>query len=225
MKIALILAGTNEPSNAETLAEAFLKGIQKSGEQVSTDRLKLSELNLEHFTLSHYDKNTDQGADFEKLKSSIQAADGLVIASPIWNFSVPAHLKNAIDRIGSFALDDTHSVGTLKGKPVFLLYTGGSPAPAWGLMKRTTSHMPISLQYFGACIVGQHYEGHATAGRGIFKEVLSARPERLAVAEAKGKEFGAVVARYAKDGSLPVKLVVMKKFFQFGGKMKKALGL
>jgi hypothetical protein len=58
MKITLILAGTNEPSNAETLAEAFLKGIQNSGEQVATDRLKLSELSLDHFNLSYYDKNT-----------------------------------------------------------------------------------------------------------------------------------------------------------------------
>lgn len=221
MRITFFLAGTNHPSNAETLGEAFLKGI--SGAEIT--RLKLSELPLEQFNVSFYDEKTDQGDNFRKIQTAMEEADGLVIATPVWNFSVPGHLKNLIDRMGFFALDSSRSLGTLKGKPVYLLYTGGSPAPAWALQKRTTSHMPISLQYFGASVVGQHYEGRATAGRGVFKEVLSGRPDRLAIAKEKGAYFGKVVAKYAKDGSLPFMLVLKKKIFRLGGMMKKSLGI
>lgn len=159
------------------------------------------------------------------IKDEILKADGVVIASPIWNFGVPAHLKNLIDRMGTFALDETRSVGTLKGKPFYLMYTGGSPAAAWPLNKRTTSFMDVGLQYFGACIVGHHYEGRCTAGRGVFKEVVSSRPESLKAAKEKGKKFAEIVEIYATEGTLPMKQTITKWVFGLGGRMKKAMGL
>lgn len=221
MRIAFILAGTNNPSNSEVLGEAFLKGIE--GAEIT--RLKLSELPLDHFDLSFYEEKTDQGPHFAKIRTAIEQADGVVIASPVWNFSVPAHLKNMIDRIGSFALDSTHSVGTLKGKPFYLVFTGGSPDPGWNFTKRTISHIPAGIRYFRGTIIGMHYEGRATKGRGVFGLVLDQRPEHLAIATKKGAAFGKVVARYAKDGTLPLKQGLITQIFHIGGKLKKKFGL
>lgn len=225
MRILVLIAGTNQPSNCDVLAHSFIDGIMEFSPTALIKTVRLDSLKIEHFTLSHYDASTDQGKDFEMIQKEVTESDGVVIASPIWNFGVPAHLKNLIDRMGSFALDETHSVGTLKGKPFYFIYTGGMPATGWPLVKRTTSFMDIGLQYFGATIIGRHYEGRCTAGKGIFQEVVSGRPESLKAVEEKGKKFGEVVDVYANEGSLPVANRMGATFFQFGGKMKKWLGL
>lgn len=225
MHILILVAGTNHPSNSETLANCFAEGIRLSQPHTTITSLRLDSLDIAHFDIAHYETSTDQGKDFLMLKEEILKADGVVIASPIWNFSVPAHLKNLMDRIGSFALDETHSVGTLKGKPFYLLYTGGAPAAAWVAYKKTTSHMDFCIRYFGGTVIGSHYEGRATAGRGIFKEVLSGRPECLRTVVEKGKQFGSVVAAFAKNGTLPATQAFLAWIFGMGGKAKKMMGL
>ena len=225
MHILILVAGTNHPSNSEVLARSFIEGIGEFAPTSTTNIIRLDKLKIDHFTIAHYEVDTDQGGDFNLIKDEILKADGVVIASPIWNFGVPAHLKNLVDRIGAFALDETHSVGTLKGKPFYFIYTGGMPATGWPLLKRTTSFMDFGLQYFGATIIGRHFEGHCTAGKGIFKEVVSDRPESLKTAKEKGKKFAEVVEIFATEGTLPMKQSIAKWVFEVGGKMKKKIGL
>ena len=83
-----------------------------------------------------------------RIEQLVQQSDGVVIASPLWNFSVPGHLKNLIDRMGSFCLDsESRSLGMLKGKPFYCILTGGTPIAAWyGLQKKTVSHLPVSIR-------------------------------------------------------------------------------
>lgn len=226
MRVLLLIAGTNRPSNAEHLGLAFAEGMRKSSDTEITT-LSLRDLNLEHFTLAHYNPQTPQGEGFETLKKAALNTDGIVIASPIWNFSVPGHLKNAIDRMGEFGLDpETRSLGMLKGKPVFLLYAGGSPSVVWtGLQRRTLSHMPVSLRYFGLSVIGSHYEPRCTLGKGKFELVVDKRPESLAAMQQKGTSFAKIVAYYAKTGKLPFKHLFFKKMFRLGQQMKRKLGL
>ena len=58
----------------------------------------------------------------EKFKEAIAAADGVLIASPEYNYSVPGAFKNAIDWASRPAY---HSV--FRGKPVATLSAAGSP--------------------------------------------------------------------------------------------------
>lgn len=225
MHIHVIIAGTNIPSNAETFGRAFVAGISEQSPETKLTWTILRNTPLDHFSLDFYNTNHDQGAAFKEIQENILKADGVVIASPIWNFSVPAHLKNLIDRMGSFALDATHSVGQLKGKPFYLLFTGGAPDAAWKFTQRTVSHVPTSIRYFGASVVGQLYEGRCTKGRGIFGLVVDQRPGDLNKAKAKGKGYAQIVEQYAKDGTLPVSHSLLTWFFQLGGKMKRALGM
>lgn len=217
MKILILLAGTNHPSNSEVLAGAFAEGMRKLPD-TEVETIRVSDLNLEHFTLDHYKPETNQGADYEKVRTALTNASGVVIASPIWNFSVPAHLKNLIDRMGAFGLDsETRSRGTFGGKPFYFLFTGGAPLPAWkGLMRFTTMHVSEAMRFFGASILGKHFEGKATVGKGKFGLILDQRPDHLAKAREKGELFAGDVQRFAKEGILPLRTRIVTKLYRFG---------
>ena len=221
MKIVVISASTNEPSNSDFLADWFIEGMKEVPETDVT-KLRLKDLNIEHFRLYFYEPDADQGEDFRRVQSLIEESSGFVIATPVWNFGVPAHLKNFIDRMGAFALDETRSKGTLGGKPFYLIFTGGAPAPAWkGMMKKTTSFVPEGIQYFNASYIGHHFEGKCTAGRGKFGLVVDQRPKSISAVRRKGLEFAKVVAEFARTGKAPLKHRVKAKIMKLGEKILK----
>lgn len=215
-RLLVLIAGNNNPSNCALLASAFTEGARSAVDDVTIDTVKLAALKIEHFRLEFYDPACAQEEDFCTLQHLVEQAHGVVIATPIWNFSVPAHLKNFIDRMGSFALDATHSRGTLKGKPFFLIFTGGSPAAAWtGLMRKTTSFLPQAIRYFGGSVLGQHYEPRCMEGRGKFGLVVDQRPKSLQHMREKGSRFARAVARYALDESLPFRESMVHRAYEF----------
>ncbi|MCF7844345.1 MAG: NAD(P)H-dependent oxidoreductase [Kiritimatiellales bacterium] len=216
MKILVLIAGTNDPSNSATLASSFASGINDIG-KVHIDIKSLKDMSLEHFNLDCYGDNHEQGEDFRKLKDLFQNADGIVIASPIWNFGVPAHLKNFIDRMGSFALDETRTKGILGGKPFYLIFTGGAPAAAWtGLMKKTTSYVPEAIKYFGGSIIGTYFEGRCTIAKGKFGLVVDKRPESLDHMRKEGFKYSQVVKEFSESGKLPAKQTAIKHLYHLG---------
>ncbi|MDD5751810.1 MAG: NAD(P)H-dependent oxidoreductase, partial [Candidatus Peribacteraceae bacterium] len=212
VNILVLIAGTNDPSNCALLAEHFAAGMERIPDS-SVTTIRLKDLPLDHFSLQHYAPSAPEEPGFRRLREALKGTHGLVIASPVWNFSVPAHLKNAIDRMGSFGLDSTtRSRGTLNGLPFFLLFTGGAPPAAWtGLMRRTTGHLARSLQYFGASHCGTHYEGRCMAGRGSFGLVVDGRPECLAMMEQNGERFARLVERFARTGRLPLRQSFLRR--------------
>ena len=225
MNIVLISASMNNPSNSDLLCDWFREGLEKTTPAVATQKIQLRELQIEQFTLDHYDPVCNQEEDFCNVQAAIESADGLVIASPVWNFGVPGNLKNLIDRFGSFALDETRSKGTLKGLPFYLLFTGGAPAPAWsGLMKKTTSFVAEAMQYFGASYIGHHFEPRCTRGRGQFGLVVDERPETRESIEKQATAFAAVVEEYKKTGKPPLKHSIKAKIMKWGERLLKKLG-
>ncbi|HLD08316.1 MAG TPA: NAD(P)H-dependent oxidoreductase [Candidatus Peribacterales bacterium] len=224
MNILILVAGTNEPSNSATLADAFMKGLQKHRNTHIT-KVHIKDLSIAPFTLEFYDPRMDQGEDFTKVQRLMEQADGFVIASPVWNFSVPAHLKNLIDRIGSFGLDvETRSRGMLKGKPFYIILTGGTPVSGWhALMRKTTSHLQESLQYFGASYIGEHYEPKCMKGRGVFGLVVHERPASLSAVERKGHDFGKVVLEYNQKGKAPLYHRTKAKVMKWGENVLKKM--
>lgn len=215
MHVLLLVAGTNDPSNCDTLADAFADGVRSAGAEAGILRLK--DFPLDHFTVAHYAPGAAQEPAFRELQSRLQAADAFAIAAPVWNFSVPAHLKNFIDRIGSFALDATKTEGALGGKPFYCIFTGGAPRVAWtGMMRVTTSHVPEAFKYFGATPLGHHYEPRCVRGKGMFDLVVSERPESLEALRAKGARFVSMVRSYRETGKLPLRTRLALLAFGFG---------
>jgi multimeric flavodoxin WrbA len=223
MKILVLVAGTNEPSNSNALADAFIQGVQHvDGCQVNKIRLK--DLRIEHFTVDCYDPHCNAEEDFCAVQKLIEEADGLCIATPVWNFGVPAHLKNLMDRMGSFALDETRTKGILNGKPFYLIFTGGAPGPAWkGIMQRTTSFVPEGLKYFGTTYIGHHFEPRCTKGKGQFGLVVDSRPKSIASLRRQGAAFAVVVKAFAETGKLPVKQAALRQVYRWGQSLVKKL--
>lgn len=216
MKILLLVAGTNDPSNADYLADLFIDGM-KTVPGIEAEKIRLKDVPLAHFELPDY-ACTRQGPEFNRVRTLMQAANGIVIASPVWNFSVPAHLKNFLDHIGCFALDgETRSKGQLKGVPCYFLFTGGAPKVAWkGLMRLTTMHVPESMRYFGASPAGVHFEGKCLKGPGRFGLVLDQRPGLKETMTAKGRKFALVTRQFMETGSLPLSYRIIAKLYRWG---------
>lgn len=213
--LCIIVAGTNDPSNSQYLAETFREGAKMAG--VESTILRLKNMRVDHFDLACYEKDNTTSDDFQTIRTCIESSSGVVIASPIWNFSVPAHLKNLIDRMGSFGLDrETHSKGTLNAKPFFLLYTGGAPMIAWkALMYLTTLHITEAIRYYGGTVVGKHFEPKCVVGRGIFGLVVDRRPQTIRSVRSKGRHFAAIAKHYAEAGTLPIRLRISYRVFSF----------
>ncbi len=216
-RIAVIVAGTNEPSNSNILADTFIEGL-KTLPNVSITKFRLKDLHIKHFTLERYAPHCDdKDDDFCKVEDAIAQSHAIVIATPIWNFSVPSHLKNLIDRMGAFALDqETHSKGQLKGRPFFLIYTGGAPMIAWkALMYLTTLHVSEAIKYYAGTVVGRHFEAKSMLGRGKFGVIVDQRPATLDTIRRRGKEFADIALHYAEKESLPISTRLVYQFFSF----------
>ena len=196
----------------------------RENSEIQSTTVPLKDLNILPFNLNCYGTNCPID-DLTKIQEQIKHADALVIATPIWNFSVPGHLKNLIDRMGSFALDTTHSVGILNGKPAYLIITAGMPSGAWPFLKKAMSHVTLALQYFGASVLGMHFEGSCTLGRGQFGLVVDKRPSSLEKAMQEGRQFAVDVERFKDTGVLPLKYRVMRKMVRWMQLVKRRLGL
>lgn len=223
MDVLILVAGTNDPSNSAILAEAFGKGME-GYENTTVHIRKIKDLDIKHFTLDCYKPDFQEEKDFKDIKDLVQRSAGVVIATPLWNFGFPAHLKNLIDRMGSFALDDVKSHGRLKGKPFYIIFTGGSPKSAWkGLLKLTASALPIAIRFFGGSVLHSHYEGRCMKGRGQFGAVVQDRPKSLALMQREGMRFARVAKRHQETGKLPLKMMIWTKLYKIGQKIVKYL--
>lgn len=104
----------------------------------------------------------------QKLRDSIAAGDGLLIATPEYNHSVPGVLKNAIDW-----LSRPTPVEVLNGKPVAIIGASGGP---WGtrlaqaalrqVMYATESRvLPAPAMYLSNCAASFDTNGRLTDER------------------------------------------------------------
>jgi hypothetical protein len=127
--------------------------------------------------------------------------------------------------MGVFALDETHSIGILNKKPFFLLFCGGAPKSAWPLLKRTTSHIGAAINYFGGVVLGTHYEGSCTKGRGQFGLVVNERPASLNAVREKAVEFIRTIESAKETGMLPLRYRVRFWLIQKTQKVRRWLGM
>lgn len=213
--IVIVVAGTNDPSNSNMLADAFIGGV-KTVAGVTFEKIRLKDLSLHHFTLADYNEESCE-PDYLRIRTLLQDASGIVFATPIWNFSVPSHLKNLIDRMGAFALDkETHSKGQFKGKPFGFIFTGGAPMIAWkALMYLTTLHLPEAIKYYDGTMMFRHFEPKSLPGRGQFGLVVDKRPASLDRMRALGASFAINASHFAQNGELPLKNRLWHAWFEF----------
>lgn len=168
-----VLALACSPSkgfNSDSMLDVFLDGF-KSVSNKSVEKIYLTDIPIDDYSFDNRLGPAEHEKEFRELCKKIKQAEALVIATPTYNFSVPARLKNLIDRMRFFALDfeNKSRLGQPSGKlgnlRVYFVVSGGTPLWAQKLLFFTFP--PFWLRgiflYFGAHCLGAIYSGNTKA--------------------------------------------------------------
>ena len=97
--VLIISASPRRGGNSDTLCDQFAKGAQETGNHV--EKLRLSELHIDYCSacyackkLGRCVKQDDMAMVIEKMKGS----DVIVLATPVYFYTMDAQLKTMIDR-------------------------------------------------------------------------------------------------------------------------------
>ncbi len=154
-KILLLCASPNKGGNSSTLGQWFLSGINK--EHYEVEEICLYDLTINYCCKDNYkpDLTSEQiEADVKMLFAKMQESKYIVITSPVWNFGIPAVLKNILDRLSYFARpwseEKKTRVPAWGNKKFYLLFSSG--APKFGIFFNLIAFLQIrwTLSYYGA---------------------------------------------------------------------------
>lgn len=169
MKKSKILALSCSPSrgrNSDTMLDNFIEGM-KNLVNVDVEKIYLEDIPIDSYKYENGEGPLGHEKEFVELINKIKNAEGLVISTPTYNFSVPSHLKNFIDRIRCIALDMKsrnvldQPVGQLQYLQIYFLVSGGTPN--WAQKILFFAFPPFWLRgvflYYGAQVLGAYYSG------------------------------------------------------------------
>lgn len=124
MRIFSVMGSPNRKGNTATLLQQYLEGIKENHSDIESTNIYLEDMNISGCKGCNACKirklegcviKDDMNELYRKLKNS----DALILATPIYFFSMTSQLKAFIDRL--YALD----FNTWKGKKIVLLTTYG----------------------------------------------------------------------------------------------------
>lgn len=145
MKVLVFAGSTRRDSFHRKLAAQAARQLRNNGVDVT-------EIDLRNFPMPLYDGDTEAETGLpeaaREFKRLLAANDGLVIASPEYNGSFPAIVKNVIDWATRPEPGESHSTA-FKGKTVALLST--SPGPGAG--RRGLRHLRELFEMIGANVI------------------------------------------------------------------------
>lgn len=202
-KKAYILALSCSPSqgrNSDTMLDAFIKGIQTHPD-ILVEKIYLEDVQIDTYCYENRNGPQEHETDFKSLTDKIKSAQGLVIATPTYNFSVPAHLKNFIDRIRFFALDLKHKnrlqqpQGLLPYLKTYFLVSGGTPKWAERILffAFPAFWLRAVFLYYGSQCFGAYYSG----------DVVTFQNEKiLKLCTKLGKRYGRKILAHKKNSIL-----------------------
>jgi len=133
IKIIALSCSPSRKRNSDTMLDSFISGMQDFNKNINIEKIYLEDVHIEHYKYENGSQPMNHEEEFYNLTQKIEYADGLIIATPTYNFSVPAHLKNFIDRLRFKALDLRNlnilnqPTGKLKNLNLFFLVSGGTP--------------------------------------------------------------------------------------------------
>lgn len=125
MKKVLILSGSpRENGNSDILCSEFAKGAEDAGHQV--EKIRVADLNIGYCRGCYACKSSGVCAikdDMAGLLQKIIDSDVVVLASPIYFYSIDAQLKTVIDRTVARWTE-------VKNKEFYYIVTAGDEDPA-----------------------------------------------------------------------------------------------
>lgn len=166
MKVIALSCSPSRKRNSDTMLDYFISGMKE------IENIEIEKIYLEDIPIHMYKYENSLGPEtdeqlFKELTEKIKNSSGLIIATPTYNFSIPAYLKNFIDRIRFFALDFKNRnkigqpKGMLRGLKTYFLVSGGTPN--WAEKILFFTFPPFWLRgvflYFNAKVIGSYYSG------------------------------------------------------------------
>jgi FMN-dependent NADH-azoreductase len=160
----------HERSHSLAVAEAFLASYREIHPQDEIVTLDLFAAPLPDFDgrlitakynilngLPHSPEDAQAWREVEEIIAQFTAADKYVLATPMWNFSIPYRLKQYIDIIVQPTYTFSYSAaegyrGLVTGKPIFIAYARGgqyppgTPAADFDLQKR---YLELIFRFIG----------------------------------------------------------------------------
>lgn len=178
LNIIALSCSPSKHRNSDSLLDAFISGIEsESNKNISKNiNIKIEKIYLNDIPIDIYKYENRGGpesyeTEFRELTEKIKNSNGLIIATPTYNFGVPGHLKNFIDRIRFFALnfDEKNNLGQPSGLLGYLrtyfIVTGGTPTWAEKILFFAFPSFwlrGVFLYYNSACL-GAYYTGNVRA--------------------------------------------------------------
>lgn len=100
-KILVITGSPRKDGNSDMLADAFIKGANSSGNEVT--KLSAAHMDIAGCLACDYCLKNEgtciQKDDMQKVYDAIYSADTLVFATPVYFFGMTAQIKSVIDRL------------------------------------------------------------------------------------------------------------------------------
>jgi FMN-dependent NADH-azoreductase len=92
----------------------------------------------------------------ERYVKELKSCSKLVMAVPMWNFSIPYPLKHYLDLVVqpglSFGVNENGAFGKIENKPVFVAYASGGQYPPGSqaqMMDHQRPYLEMILNYIG----------------------------------------------------------------------------
>lgn len=187
-KILVLLGSPRKNGNSAILAGQISRGAESEGAEVET--IFLHGMNIAPCQSCYTCQKPDSTGcaiddDMQLIYRKIIAADALVIASPVYWFTMSAQTKLLIDRcFGIFAYDK----GAFAGKQVAVAMSYGDTDPFTSGCVNALRTFQDAFRYVGARIAGMVYGSALEAGKITTNKPLMQEAEELGKKLAHGKK-------------------------------------
>ena len=163
-RVVIVIGSPRKNGNSATLAQRVADGAKDAGAEVEC--FNLNELDIKPCTVCEVcresiDKDCTISDGMQSLYPKLSQADALVIAGPIYWFTVSAQTKLFIDRCYALGAPQGNA---LEGKRIGIVLTYGDADPfASGAVNALRTFQDM-FAYIGAPIVGMVYGSALEAG-------------------------------------------------------------
>lgn len=147
MKVVILQGSPRKSGNTAQLVEHYIEGLNTKGEAIDISHYDVTRMSIKGCT-SCYACQTGKGNpcalkdDMNAIYDTLVPADVLVMASPVFYYSITAQLKTALDR--TFAI-----IPAFKGKKLVFLSTYGAEAEEGGNISGIKSMMQMACDASG----------------------------------------------------------------------------
>ena len=141
-----------EESRTKRLIDGILDGFK---DKVEIKEINLNELDLNPYNEVSYEDKVKNGTSdlFFNISKEIASSDGLIIATPFWDMSIPAMLKSFLEKISLFEVmfvsDDKQCNGIAKCPFMYYVTTRGMNIKDGDELEQGTSYLKALCWLWG----------------------------------------------------------------------------